>query len=90
MRGGCRQILPGNLSGTELFLAQAVNRSTRTRRPKVAERARQAEAQFAGYVQSVATPANGSATELAKAKSLLDSGTISQGEFDTLKTKILA
>jgi hypothetical protein len=54
------------------------------------ERTRQAEAQFADYVQSVATPANGSATELAQAKSLLDSGTISQGEFDRLKTKILA
>lgn len=54
-----------------------------------AERSRRAEQQFAGYVQSVAS-SNGSATELAKAKELLDSGTISQDEFNTLKAKVLA
>src|SRR5689334_14072106 len=36
-----------------------------------AEQHRQAEAQFAGYVQSVAATSNGSASELTKAKELL-------------------
>ncbi len=52
-----------------------------------AERARKSQQQFAGYVQSVA---NGSASELAKAKQLRDDGTLSQSEFDTLKAKIIA
>ena len=54
-----------------------------------AERSRQAQEHFAGYVQSVAS-SNGSATELAKAKELLDNGTITQAEFDTIKAKVLA
>ena len=54
------------------------------------ERAQQTEAQFAGYVQSVAGANGGSASELAKAKALLDDGTITQAEFDTLKAKVLA
>ena len=54
-----------------------------------AERARQAESQFAGYVQSVAQT-NGSATELKHAKELLDNGTLTQSEFDSLKAKVLA
>ena len=60
----------------------------------MAERKRSAAArprpQFAGYVQSVASSSNGSATEIAKAKELLDSGTITQAEFDSLKAKVLA
>ena len=54
-----------------------------------AERTRQAESQFAGYVQSVAQT-NGSATELKHAKELLDNGTLTQSEFDALKAKVLA
>ena len=54
-----------------------------------AEQHRQAEEQFAGYVQSVAS-SNGSASELTKAKELLDSGAITQAEFDSLKAKVLA
>lgn len=54
-----------------------------------AERSRQAQEHFAGYVQSVASQ-GGAATELSKAKELLDSGTITQGEFDSLKAKVLA
>jgi hypothetical protein len=58
-----------------------------------AERARRSEAQFAGYVQSVAGSsngaANGAASELKLAKDLLDSGTITQEEFDSLKAKVL-
>jgi predicted PurR-regulated permease PerM len=44
--------------------------------------------QFDTYVQSVAS--TGSATEIEKAKQLLDSGAISQSEFDAIKAKALA
>ena len=54
------------------------------------ERVRQSESEFAGYVQSVAASNGGSASELAKAKTLLDDGTVTQAEFDTLKAKALA
>ena len=54
------------------------------------ERVRQSQSEFAGYVQSVAGSNGGSASELAKAKTLLDDGTITQAEFDTLKAKVLA
>ena len=45
--------------------------------------------QFAGYVQSVAG-SGGAAGEIEKAKGLLDSGAITQAEFDGLKAKALA
>ena len=54
------------------------------------ERVQQSESQFAGYVQSVAASNGGSASELTKAKALLDDGTITQAEFDQLKAKALA
>lgn len=48
-----------------------------------------AQAQVDKYVQSVA--AKGDPTEqIAKAKGLLDSGTITQAEFDSIKQKALA
>lgn len=47
-----------------------------------------AQAQFDQYVQSVA--AKGDPTEqIAKAKQMLDSGTITQAEFDQIKQKAL-
>jgi hypothetical protein len=47
------------------------------------------QADFDNYVQSVAT--SGSPTDqIAKAKELLDAGTIDQSEFDALKAKALA
>ena len=44
--------------------------------------------QFDGYVQSVASN-GGPAAEIEKAKGLLDSGAITQSEFDSLKAKAL-
>jgi hypothetical protein len=53
---------------------------------------RQAQAsqqQFDEYVKSVAA-SGGSAAEIEKAKQLLDSGAITQAEFDAIKAKALA
>ncbi|HET6171764.1 MAG TPA: SHOCT domain-containing protein [Gaiellales bacterium] len=51
-------------------------------------RARQSRQQFDDYVQGVAT--GGAAAEIEKAKALLDSGAITQAEFDALKQKALS
>jgi hypothetical protein len=50
--------------------------------------AQQARAQLDEYVQSVA--GGGAAAEIERAKGLLDSGAITQGEFDQIKAKALA
>jgi hypothetical protein len=47
------------------------------------------QANFDDYVRTVAAD-GGSAGEIAKAKALLDSGTITQQEFEQLKAKALA
>jgi hypothetical protein len=47
------------------------------------------QAQFDDYVKSVATD-GGPASEIAKAKQLLDSGAITQEEFQAMKAKALA
>ena len=52
-----------------------------------AESVRASQEQFDSYVKSVS---GGSASELAKAKELLDSGAINQAEYDQLKSKVLA
>jgi hypothetical protein len=56
------------------------------------EQQKQIQVAQAEYIKSVAaTPASPSSTEqIASAKQLLDSGTISPQEFDTLKAKALA
>jgi Short C-terminal domain/Phospholipase_D-nuclease N-terminal len=48
--------------------------------------ARASQEQFTEYVQSVS---GGAAAEIEKAKGLLDSGAISQAEFDQIKAKAL-
>src|SRR6478672_9825379 len=55
------------------------------------EQAKQMHEAQAEYIKSVAGSSGGSATDqIASAKSLLDSGAISQAEFDALKAKALA
>ena len=51
---------------------------------------KQAEAQKTAFDQYVRDASGGSAGEIAKAKELLDSGAISQAEFDRLKAKALS
>jgi hypothetical protein len=52
------------------------------------DRAKAQQAQFDEYVRSSAG-AGGAAAEIEKAKALLDSGAISQAEFDAIKAKAL-
>ena len=47
------------------------------------------QAQFDSYVRSVAAD-GGPASEIAKAKDLLDSGAITQEDFESIKTRALA
>jgi hypothetical protein len=51
---------------------------------------KEAKAQQAAFDDYVREAAGGSAAEIAKAKELLDAGTISQQEFDAIKQKALA
>ena len=51
---------------------------------------RQAQEQQQAFDSYVRETAGGSASEIAKAKELLDSGAITQEEFDQLKAKALA
>ncbi len=51
---------------------------------------KQVEAQQAAFDQYVRETAGGSAAEIAKAKELLDTGAISQAEFDAIKAKALS
>ena len=53
------------------------------------ERARKDQAQFDTYVRETAG-SGGAAAEIDKAKQLLDSGAITQAEFDAIKAKALA
>jgi len=51
------------------------------------EQSRSQRAQFDDYVRDVA---GGPASEIAKAKELLDAGTITRSEFDAIKAKAMA
>ncbi|MFL5876048.1 MAG: SHOCT domain-containing protein [Solirubrobacteraceae bacterium] len=50
---------------------------------------KQAESRKQAFDTYVRDAAGGSAAEIAKAKQLLDAGTITQAEFDAIKTKAL-
>ena len=52
------------------------------------KQAQQQQEQFDSYVRQ--TAGGGSAAEIEKAKSLLDSGAITQDEFNALKAKALS
>jgi hypothetical protein len=55
------------------------------------EEAQVAQAQFDDYVRSVAkNGGDGAAAEIEKGKQLLDSGAITQAEFDAIKAKAIA
>ena len=77
------------------FLAVLVYLFTRGKgmAERAATRQQQAQEQFDGYVRSVATTGDATASpteQIARAKELLDAGTIDQAEFDRLKAKALA
>lgn len=68
-----------------VFIYMIVNSKGMTERNVKQVQAQQA--QFDDYVKSVS---GGAAGEIEKAKALLDSGAITQGEFDAIKSKALA
>ncbi len=70
-----------------VFIYLIVNNEGMTERN--IERAQAQQAQMDTYVKSVAG-SGGSAAEIEKAKGLLDSGAITQAEFDAIKAKALA
>ena len=54
-----------------------------------ADAMQQAQQQTDAYIRSVAGDGGGAAEQIAKGKELLDSGAISQAEFDSLKARAL-
>ena len=54
------------------------------------EQAQASQAQFDDYVRKTAGSEGGASDQIAKAKQLLDSGAITQAEFDNIKANALA
>lgn len=71
---------------TSLVYLIARGRGMAERSAKEAAQLQQAQSD---YIKSVAGSAPTAADEIAKAKSLLDAGTITQAEYDALKAKAL-
>jgi hypothetical protein len=55
-----------------------------------AKQAQSAQAAFDAQIRAAAGTTSSSASEIAQAKTLLDSGAITQAEFDSLKSKALS
>jgi hypothetical protein len=55
-----------------------------------AARATAAQSEVDGYIRTTAGTGSSPSEEIAKAKALLDSGAITQAEYDAIKTKTLA
>jgi preprotein translocase subunit YajC len=70
-----------------VFIYLIVNHDSMAERG--AREARASQAQFDDYVRTV-SGSGGAAAEIEKAKQLLDSGAITQAEFDAIKAKALA
>jgi hypothetical protein len=70
-----------------VFIYLIVNHDSMAERG--ARETRASQAQFDDYVRSV-SGSGGAAAEIEKAKQLLDSGAITQAEFDAIKAKALA
>jgi hypothetical protein len=70
-----------------VFIYLIVNHDGMTDRSM--KQAQAAQAQMDDYVRNVAS-SGGAAGEIEKAKGLLDSGAITQAEFDSIKAKALA
>jgi hypothetical protein len=71
-----------------VFIYLIVNHDGMTERSM--RQAQAAQAQMDDYVRNVAGSGGGAAAEIERAKGLLDSGAITQSEFDAIKAKALA
>ena len=71
-----------------VFIYLVANNEGMTQR--TIERAQAQQQQMDDYVRTTAGSAGGAAAEIDKAKQLLDSGAITQAEFDAIKQKALA
>jgi hypothetical protein len=71
-----------------VFAYLIVNGDDMARRNAAAIQSAQADTDE--YIRTVAAGSDGAAAEIERAKGLLDSGTITQSEFDALKAKALA
>jgi hypothetical protein len=71
-----------------VFIYLVANNDGMTQR--TIERAQAQQQQMDDYVRTTASSAGGAAAEIDKAKQLLDSGAITQAEFEAIKQKALA
>jgi len=71
-----------------VFVYLIANNEGMTQRAMAKAQAQQS--QMDDYIRSTAGGGGGAAAEIDKAKQLLDSGAITQAEFDTLKAKALS